>query len=120
MIMSPIAGASSSRERLQPQVSAVGADSRVYCDSPSPGFGLNASLPWARKGPASTTPPTPHCELPTPGFVPTENLRFREESLTFKVQDTGVSEDDVKKFHCYNYPAMRKTMVRDDCCLVAV
>ncbi|KAI8465362.1 MAG: P-loop containing nucleoside triphosphate hydrolase protein [Monoraphidium minutum] len=44
------------------------------------------------------------------GFVPTENLRFREESLTFKVADQNVAEDDVKKFHCYEYPAMSKTL----------
>ena len=44
------------------------------------------------------------------GFVPTENLRFREESLTFKVSDTGVEGDEeTKRFLHYKYPAMRKT-----------
>ncbi|KAF6262578.1 P-loop containing nucleoside triphosphate hydrolase protein [Scenedesmus sp. NREL 46B-D3] len=44
------------------------------------------------------------------GFVPTENLRFREESLTFKVTETDTKEDEVKKFLRYQYPAMRKTL----------
>jgi len=44
------------------------------------------------------------------GFVPTENLRFREESLSFKVSDTGVEGDeDEKRFLHYKYPAMTKT-----------
>eukprot|EP00877_Chromochloris_zofingiensis_P000408 jgi/Chrzof1/10368/Cz04g39110.t1 len=43
------------------------------------------------------------------GFVPTENLRFREESLTFKVAEQNEREDDVKKFLRYQYPAMTKT-----------
>ena len=47
------------------------------------------------------------------GFVPTENLRFREESLTFKVaENAGEGDDDVKKFARYTYPAMSKTQVR--------
>ena len=46
------------------------------------------------------------------GFVPTENLRFREESLTFKVaENAGEGDDDVKKFARYTYPAMSKTQV---------
>ncbi|DBB05960.1 hypothetical protein WJX82_003448 [Trebouxia sp. C0006] len=44
------------------------------------------------------------------GFVPTENLRFREEGLTFKVaENAGEGDDDVKKFARYTYPAMSKT-----------
>lgn len=44
------------------------------------------------------------------GFVPTENLRFREESLSFKVSDTGLEADEEeKRFLNYKYPAMRKT-----------
>ena len=46
------------------------------------------------------------------GFVPTENLRFREESLTFKVaENAGEGDDDVKKFARYTYPYMSKTQV---------
>ncbi|KAL4429831.1 hypothetical protein ABPG77_010948 [Micractinium sp. CCAP 211/92] len=44
------------------------------------------------------------------GFVPTENLRFREEALTFKVSDQGTEGDEEqKKFLNYKYPAMSKT-----------
>jgi len=44
------------------------------------------------------------------GFVPTENLRFREESLSFKVSDTGLEGDEEeKRFLNYKYPSMRKT-----------
>jgi ATP-binding cassette subfamily E protein 1 len=44
------------------------------------------------------------------GFVPTENLRFREESLTFKVQDVGAEGDEEqKRFLHYKYPAMTRT-----------
>jgi len=45
------------------------------------------------------------------GFVPTENLRFRTESLTFKVADSvDPNEEEVKK-HCnYSYPDMKKTL----------
>ncbi|GAX75697.1 hypothetical protein CEUSTIGMA_g3140.t1 [Chlamydomonas eustigma] len=42
------------------------------------------------------------------GFVPTENLRFREESLTFKVVEV-MAEEEVKKFARYSYPQMTKT-----------
>jgi hypothetical protein len=45
------------------------------------------------------------------GFVPTENLRFREESLTFKVAEQDTKEEEVKKFLRYQYPAMKKTQV---------
>lgn len=46
------------------------------------------------------------------GFVPTENLRFREESLTFKVaENAGEGDDDVKKFARYTYPVMSRTQV---------
>jgi len=47
------------------------------------------------------------------GFIPTENLRFREEALTFKVaeqadqRDTG--KEDEKQAN-YSYPAMMKNL----------
>mmetsp|Transcript_9373 Transcript_9373/g.28170 ORF Transcript_9373/g.28170 Transcript_9373/m.28170 type:complete len:624 (-) Transcript_9373:2241-4112(-) len=46
------------------------------------------------------------------GFVPTENLRFREESLTFKVAESASEnvEEGPKKFQLYKYPAMKATM----------
>lgn len=44
------------------------------------------------------------------GFVPTENLRFREEALTFKVADQDTLEQgaDVKGMK-YSYPEMKRT-----------
>ncbi len=45
------------------------------------------------------------------GFIPTENLRFRDFSLTFKVIDSEEEEkkgEELKVAH-YKYPAMEKT-----------
>ena len=45
------------------------------------------------------------------GFVPTENLRFRDFSLSFKVTDADKEAEEVSDKHCnYKYPAMSKTM----------
>lgn len=43
------------------------------------------------------------------GYVPTENLRFRETSLVFKVAETA-AEEEVKKLCRYQYPNMKKSM----------
>ncbi|CAG9816331.1 unnamed protein product [Phaedon cochleariae] len=43
------------------------------------------------------------------GFVPTENLRFRDESLVFKVAESA-TEEEVKRMNHYVYPTMMKTM----------
>jgi ATP-binding cassette subfamily E protein 1 len=52
------------------------------------------------------------------GFVPTENMRFRDEELTFKVvetdeekkvQETNEAKSLVKPVH-YSYPSMKKTL----------
>ena len=43
------------------------------------------------------------------GYVPTENLRFRETSLVFKVAETA-SEEEVKKMCRYQYPNMKKAL----------
>ncbi|KAJ4770185.1 ABC transporter E family member 2 [Rhynchospora pubera] len=44
------------------------------------------------------------------GFVPTENLRFRDESLTFKVADTPQeSAEEIQTYQRYKYPTMSKT-----------
>lgn len=43
------------------------------------------------------------------GFVPTENLRFREESLTFKIAETADDEEEERHSN-YRYPAMTKTL----------
>ncbi|GMH43286.1 hypothetical protein BSKO_11208 [Bryopsis sp. KO-2023] len=41
------------------------------------------------------------------GFVPTENLRFREEQLTFKVTDRG--DEEVKRHQSFKYQTMKRT-----------
>ena len=45
------------------------------------------------------------------GFVPMENLRFREEALTFKVAETADEREGGQdtKFLRFKYPAMKKT-----------
>ncbi|XP_006815890.1 ATP-binding cassette sub-family E member 1-like [Saccoglossus kowalevskii] len=43
------------------------------------------------------------------GFVPTENLRFRESSLIFKVSETA-DEEEIKKMCRYRYPEMTKKL----------
>lgn len=43
------------------------------------------------------------------GFVPTENLRFREDALVFKVSENA-TEEMVKRQNRYDYPSMKKTM----------
>ncbi|BFG23950.1 ABC transporter E family member 2 [Prunus yedoensis var. nudiflora] len=44
------------------------------------------------------------------GFVPTENLRFRDESLTFKVAETPQeSAEEIESYARYRYPSMTKT-----------
>jgi len=43
------------------------------------------------------------------GFVPTENLRFRETSLVFKVSETA-SEEEIKRMRSYEYPHMEKKL----------
>ncbi|TMW65262.1 hypothetical protein Poli38472_009429 [Pythium oligandrum] len=46
------------------------------------------------------------------GFVPTENLRFRQEELTFKVAQTAdeFTNNDSVAANTFNYPAMTKTL----------
>ena len=47
------------------------------------------------------------------GFIPTENLRFREIGLTFKVAENVDELVDQEKHHCMNsYGDMTKTMQR--------
>jgi ATP-binding cassette subfamily E protein 1 len=43
------------------------------------------------------------------GFVPTENLRFREAALVFKVTDQLIDEE-IKRQHRYHYPTMSKKL----------
>jgi ATP-binding cassette subfamily E protein 1 len=51
------------------------------------------------------------------GFIPTENMRFRDEELTFKVtgSDTGsvltaLDEKSLSKPTHYKYPRMSRTL----------
>lgn len=44
------------------------------------------------------------------GFVPTENLRFREEEISFKVAEVDRNaEDEKKQYSRYKYPLLTKT-----------
>lgn len=43
------------------------------------------------------------------GHIPSENLRFREESLQFRIGEAG-DEFLVDRTHAYGYPSMTKTM----------
>ena len=43
------------------------------------------------------------------GFIPTENLKFRDESLSFKVTD-NVDKEDIKIHRTFEYPNMTKTL----------
>ncbi|EER18208.1 68 kDa protein, putative [Perkinsus marinus ATCC 50983] len=43
------------------------------------------------------------------GFIPTENLRFREVALNFRVSE-NTDLDDSKRMYSQDYPAMTKTM----------
>jgi len=43
------------------------------------------------------------------GFVPTENLRFRETSLVFKVSETA-NEEEIKRLCRYEYGKMSKKL----------
>lgn len=43
------------------------------------------------------------------GHIPTENLRFREESLTFRIAEAS-DEFVVDKARAFSYPAMEKTL----------
>ena len=43
------------------------------------------------------------------GFVPTENLRFRENSLIFKVSENA-TEEEIKRMCRFEYPAMTKRL----------
>lgn len=44
------------------------------------------------------------------GFVPTENLRFRDEALTFKISETTDDEKKKNTIKQYVYPNMTKTL----------
>lgn len=43
------------------------------------------------------------------GYIPTENMRFRTEALTFKVSESA-SEEEIKRTCHYEYPMMKKSL----------
>lgn len=43
------------------------------------------------------------------GFIPSENMRFRESALTFKVSERAEEEELIETRKLYNYPSMTKT-----------
>lgn len=44
------------------------------------------------------------------GHIPTENLRFRDESLTFRLAEGADADFVADKARAFNYPTMQKTM----------
>lgn len=44
------------------------------------------------------------------GTIPTENLRFRDESLTFRLAETATEIVDNDKMRRFNYPSMSKKL----------
>uniref|UniRef100_A0A7S0KXX0 Uncharacterized protein n=1 Tax=Asterionellopsis glacialis TaxID=33640 RepID=A0A7S0KXX0_9STRA len=50
------------------------------------------------------------------GFIPTENLRFRNDALSFKVSERADATEDSKNdvMHSYQYPAMTKTQSKEE------
>ncbi|XP_073353148.1 ABC transporter E family member 2 [Aegilops tauschii subsp. strangulata] len=44
------------------------------------------------------------------GFVPTENLRFQDESLTFKIVEAQENAEEIETYQRYKYPTMSKTI----------
>lgn len=50
------------------------------------------------------------------GFVPTENLRFRETVLTFRVVEKQ-DEEEIKRLYNYQYPDMTKNLGDFDLCV---
>lgn len=44
------------------------------------------------------------------GFIPTENLRFRQTGLQFRLAETADDEEEVEHHHLYSYPEMTKTL----------
>ncbi|KAJ1279002.1 hypothetical protein BS78_04G121800 [Paspalum vaginatum] len=43
------------------------------------------------------------------GFIPTENMRFREEKLTFRVTESAEEMTEGQTYQSYKYPTMMKT-----------
>jgi len=46
------------------------------------------------------------------GFIPSENLRFRDHALSFKVSERAEEEKKIDTMKAYSYPTMTKTQTR--------
>lgn len=44
------------------------------------------------------------------GFIPTENLRFRDTALQFRLAETADDEEEIEHHHLYSYPNMTRTL----------
>lgn len=44
------------------------------------------------------------------GFIPTENLRFRQTALQFRLAETADDDEEIEHHHLYSYPSMTKTL----------
>lgn len=66
---------------------------------------LHACRQWVVYG----TPTYTGINIFLDGFVPTENLRFRDVALTFKVSETA-DREEVKRMRSYQYPEMAKDL----------
>ncbi|KAJ4453741.1 putative ATP-binding cassette sub-family E member 1 [Paratrimastix pyriformis] len=44
------------------------------------------------------------------GFIPTENLRFRQDELTFQISEQADEEEEIERTRRYSYPRMAKTL----------
>lgn len=44
------------------------------------------------------------------GFIPTENLRFRQTALQFRLAETADDEEEIGHHRMYSYPTMTKTL----------
>jgi ATP-binding cassette, sub-family E, member 1 len=80
-------------------------------------YGVVTMPSSVREGPCFVNMSFPPCSCPydlginifLDGFIPTENLRFREEALSFKMVETA-EELILDKTRHYNYPSMTKTL----------
>lgn len=48
------------------------------------------------------------------GMIPTENLRFREDSLSFKMVESTDQQEEIKRMRHYSYPSMKKQLYLPD------
>ena len=54
--------------------------------------------------------PALHCLRKPPAYTLIQNLRFREESLTFRIAEAGDDFSEAKNGLGYSYPKMKKKL----------